>query len=147
MMKLRTKFLLFVIVIHLVTLVLSFVIFRGHKVLFIVSELFIGLSIVLSWQLYRALIRPLQTLLRGSEAIKDRDFNIKFVTTGTYEMDELIGVYNRMMDQLKLERTKGEEQHFFLSKLIDSSPTGIVILDHDGYIRQLNPKVLALPGL
>ena len=82
--------------------------------------------------------------MQGTEAIKDRDFNIKFVETGKYEMDQLINVYNQMIDQLRTERTKQEEQHFFLSKLINTSPTGILVLNHDGGIHQLNPKAIEL---
>jgi nitrogen fixation/metabolism regulation signal transduction histidine kinase len=85
--------------------------------------------------------------MRGVEAIKDRDFNIKFTFTGKHEMDQLISVYNQMIDQLRLERTKQEEQHFFLEKLIHTSPTGIVILDYDENIQQLNPKAIELLGI
>jgi two-component system nitrogen regulation sensor histidine kinase NtrY len=146
-MKLRTKYILFVVIIHLVTLVLSFLIFRDNKIFFIASEILILISVIITVQLYNELIQPLQTILRGLEAIKERDFNIKFVTTGKYEMDQLIGVYNQMMEQLKLERTKQEEQHFFLSKLINTSPTGILVLNHDGVIKQLNPKAIELLGV
>ena len=147
MMKLRSKYLLFVVIIHLAALVLSFIIFRDNEIFFIASEILILISIIIAWQLYGELIQPLQTILRGLDAIKERDFNIKFVTTGKYEMDQLIGVYNQMMEQLKLERTKQEEQHFFLSKLINTSPTGILVLNHDGCIQQLNPKATELLGI
>ena len=83
-------------------------------------------------------------LLQGTEAIKDRDFNIKFLSTGKYEMDELINVYNHMIDELRIERTKQEEQHFFLEKLIQTSPTGIIILDYEDHVQQINPKALEL---
>lgn len=83
-------------------------------------------------------------LLQGAEAIKDRDFNIKFLATGKYELDELIHVYNQMIDQLRTERTKQEQQHFFLEKLIYTSPTGIMILDYENIIKQANPKALQL---
>ena len=52
-------------------------------------------------------------LMQGTEAIKDRDFNVKFVETGKYEVDQLIKVYNEMIDGLRTERTKQEQQHFF----------------------------------
>src|SRR5450631_2053884 len=108
-MKLQTKYILFVVIIHLVALVLSFVIFRDNKIFFIASEILILISIIITLQLYKELLQPLQTLMRGVEAIKEHDFNIKFVRTGKYEMDQLISVYNQMMEQLKLERTKQEE--------------------------------------
>src|SRR5438045_9727191 len=83
-------------------------------------------------------------LMQGTDAIKDRDFNVKFVPTGKYEMDELINVYNHMIDELRIEKTKQEEQHFFLEKLIQTSPTGIIILDFEDYVQQIKPKALEL---
>jgi nitrogen fixation/metabolism regulation signal transduction histidine kinase len=85
--------------------------------------------------------------MSGVEAIKDKDFTTKFVTTGKHEMDQLISVYNQMIDVLRMERTKQEEQHFFLEKLIQTSPTGIIILDYDNKVQQLNPKAIQLLGV
>jgi PAS domain S-box-containing protein len=82
--------------------------------------------------------------MNGVEAIKDKDFNVKFVTTGKYEMDQLINVYNQMIDHLREERTRQEQQHFFLDKLIQTSPTGIIILDYDEKVQQVNPKACEL---
>jgi nitrogen fixation/metabolism regulation signal transduction histidine kinase len=82
--------------------------------------------------------------VQGAEAIKDRDFNVKFVPTGKYEMDQLINVYNQMIDELRTERTRQEQQHLFLEKLIHTSPTGILILDYDDRIHEVNPKALKL---
>ncbi|MDF2191121.1 ATP-binding protein [Paraflavitalea sp. CAU 1676] len=146
-MRLRTKYILFVGIIHLVTLVLTFIIFKEDKILFIASEVLVLLSLAFSWQLYRQLITPLKTLMQGIDAIRDRDFNVKFLTTGKYEMDELISVYNAMIDELREERTKQEQQHFFLEKLINTSPTGIIILDYDECIHQVNPQALRLLGM
>ena len=143
-MKLRIKYLLFVIILHLIALVLTYFIFETNKIYFIVSEVFVILSIVISWNLYRQLIQPLKSLMQGVDAIKDRDFNVKFLPTGKHEVDQLIDVYNQMIDQLRTERTLQEEQHFFLEKLIYTSPTGIIILDYDEHIQQINPKAMQI---
>lgn len=143
-MRLRTKYILFVVVIHLIALGLTYFIFVKSRIWFIVSEVLILFSVFLSWQLYRGLLRPLKSLRDGIEAIKDRDFTVKFAATGKHEMDELIFVYNAMIDELRTERTKQEEQHFFLEKLILTSPTGIIILDYDDHIQLLNPKAIEL---
>jgi two-component system nitrogen regulation sensor histidine kinase NtrY len=145
-MKLRTKYILFVFILHLVTLVLTYFIFESNKVMFLVAEVFIIISIIISWNLYRQLIQPMKSLMVGLDAIKDRDFNIKFSPTGKHEVDQLIGVYNQMIDQLRTERTLQEQQHFFLEKLIYTSPTGIVILDYDDHVQQINPKALQILG-
>jgi two-component system nitrogen regulation sensor histidine kinase NtrY len=142
-MKLSTKYILFVVLVHMVTITLTWFIF-DNKLFFIASEAFIILSLVIAMRLYAELIKPLKYLMQGVEAIKDKDFNVKFLPTGKPELDQLVGVYNQMIDQLRTERTRQEQQHFFLEKLIHTLPTGIVILDHDNRINQLNPKALQI---
>ena len=143
-MRLRTKYILFVVVIHSITIVLSYFAFETEKLYFILSEVFILCSLILCIGFYRQLIQPLNMLMTGVDAIRDRDFNVKFLETGAYEMDQLIAIYNRMIDHLREDRTSQEQQHFFLQKLINTSPTGIVILDYDENIHQANPKALDL---
>lgn len=139
-MRLKTKYILFISVLHLAFLGLSYLILKQDKLIFIISEILIIISVVVSIGLYQQLIQPLSYLKEGINAIKDRDFSVKFLLTGKKEMDELIEVYNEMMDALREERTRQEEQHFFLEKLILTSPTGIVVLDYDHQIKQINPK-------
>jgi nitrogen fixation/metabolism regulation signal transduction histidine kinase len=54
-------------------------------------------------------------------------------------MDVLIEVYNRMIETLREERLRHEEQNLLLGKLINASPSGIIILDFDGQIELMNP--------
>ncbi|PWK79171.1 PAS domain S-box-containing protein [Mucilaginibacter oryzae] len=146
-MKLRTKYILFVVMLHLLTLVLAWFIFINNKIYFIIAEAFVLISAAVAIQLYRQLVLPIKMLMQGVEAIKDKDFNVKFLTTGKLEVDVLINVYNQMMDELRTERTRQEQQHFFLEKLIYTSPTGIIILDFDDRIQQVNPKALQALGM
>jgi len=146
-MKLRTKYILFVVILHLLALVLTYFIFKDDSIYFIASEVVIIISIVIAWQLYRQLIQPLKTLMQGVDAIKDRDFNVRFLSTGKHEIDQLVDVYNQMMDELRSERIRQEQQHFFLEKLIFTSPTGIIILDYDNNIQQINPKAIQILGI
>jgi two-component system nitrogen regulation sensor histidine kinase NtrY len=145
-MKLRTKYILFVAIIHLVALAVTWFIFNKDRVWFIIAEVFVIISIVITIQLYNQLIRPIKTLMQGVDAIKDRDFNVKFLSTGKHEIDQLTDVYNQMMDELRTERTRQEQQHFFLEKLIFTSPTGIIILDYDDNVQQINPIALQIIG-
>ncbi|MCU0341613.1 MAG: ATP-binding protein [Spirosomaceae bacterium] len=143
-MPLRTKFIVFVVLIHLIVIGLSFYLFQSNIRYFILSELLILISIGLSWRLYQDLIQPINLLSSGMEALKDQDFNVKFVPTGKPETDQLINIYNQMIDQLREERTRQEQQNFFLEKLVQTSPTGILILDYDERVATLNPKALNL---
>ncbi|KAA0992333.1 sensor histidine kinase [Dyadobacter aurulentus] len=139
----RTKYIGYITVLHLVLIGLVYKILAQDKLLFIVSEVFLLLSAVVSIQLYRNFMQPIQFVKSGIEAIKDKDFSIKFVPTGKGEIDTLIEVYNLMIDQLREERTRLYEQHFFLEKLIEASPISIIILDYDNRIESLNLKAKA----
>lgn len=125
-------------------ILLTFWLLQANKALFILSEVLILFSLLISVQLYRDFIQPLKFLLTGAEAIKDQDFSVKFRKVGKFEMDKLIEVYNDMIDQLRKERLQVAEQHFFLDKLIQASPIAVVILDFDGRITNLNPKAQIL---
>lgn len=143
-MRLSTKYILFVVLVHIITLGLTWVIFDNNKLFFIAAEAIVIVSMVIAWRLYIELVKPLKYLAQGVEAIKDRDFNVKFLPTGKHEVDQLVDVYNQMIDELRTERTRQEQQHFFLEKLIHTSPTGIVILDYDNRIEHLNPRALQI---
>jgi two-component system nitrogen regulation sensor histidine kinase NtrY len=150
-MRLKLKYIIFIATLLLTCLVLSYFIFEEHKLLFILSELLIIACALIAISLYKQLIQPLINLQQGITAIKDQDFNVKFRPTGQREVDELVEVYNHMIDALRIERTAQQEQHFFLEKLIQTSPTAIIIMDFDEQFTQANPKAAEMladtPGL
>ena len=146
-MTLKLKFIVFIAVIHSVAIGLSFLILKDNKLFFIASELLILVSLIISWSLFNDLIQPLERLMTGVNAIKDKDFTVKFLKTNEIETDSLISVYNAMIDQLRTEKTQQEAQHYFLEKLVTTSPTGILILDFDSKVADLNPKCTEIIGL
>ncbi len=142
----RTQYIIYISVLHTVLIFLVYLLLFEDKLLFIASEIFLLLSVFVSIHLYRSFLRPNEFVKSGIEAIKEKDFTIKFVPTGKGEVDGLIEVYNLMIDQLREERTKQQAQHFFLVKLIAASPTAIVILDFDDCIASLNARATTLFG-
>jgi len=143
-MKLRLKFIFFVLILHLILVLLSLRLLQQYRLLFMGVEVLILVSVIVSIYLYKSFIRPLNLISAGIESLKDKDFNTKFVKVGQPEMDDLIGVYNRMIDELRIERVKLKEQHYFLNKLINASPSGIIVLDFEDRISHLNPSALSL---
>ncbi|GAB3551580.1 sensor histidine kinase [Spirosoma fluminis] len=140
----RSRFLLYITAVHAVIVYLTFRLLRENELLFIATEVLIGVSIVWAMQLYRQFKEPADFIASGIEAIKDKDFTIKFVPTGKREVDELITVYNLMIDQLRTERTRQMEQQFFLEKLIEAAPIAILIFDFDDRIASINPRASQL---
>jgi len=137
--SLKVKYIIFILVIHGSIAWLIYEVLGEKNWYFFLAEIGIIISLIWSYQLYRSFIRPLEFMASGVDAIRDKDFNIKFVKTGSREMDKLIDVYNDMIDNIRHERTTLQEQHYFLEKLIQASPTGIV-MEPD------TSKVIALRG-
>ena len=137
-MSLRLKFLLFVVIIHAVLIGLAAQLRTTNAPLFIGSEVLLLVSIILTVQLYRGFVRPFQLIAAGTAAIQAKDFSMKFVPVGQREMDQLITVYNQMIDALRRERISQHEKSVLLERLIQASPAGILILDFEGKIESLN---------
>ncbi|HEX4962840.1 MAG TPA: ATP-binding protein [Thermoanaerobaculia bacterium] len=146
-MSLRSKIILYLVLIHAVLAAISVFVLRENRLwLAAVEGLFI-LSIVLGGLLVRAFFVPLELIRTGAELIGERDFTSQFREVGQPEMDALIRIYNQMIGRLREERLKLQEQHYLLDRLLNASPAGIVTLDFDGRVTALNPaagKLLAV---
>ncbi|MEM1359520.1 MAG: ATP-binding protein, partial [Bacteroidota bacterium] len=143
----RVKFFLFVGFVLVLLGVLSYLLLKEQPYYFMAAEL--GIILLLFWAiyLYRSLTRTGRLLSTGLDAIEDKDFNLTLVKTGTKDLDQLIEVYNRMMENIRTERVAVQEQHYFLQKMINASPDGIIILDYDHRLNQFNPRAAQLFAL
>lgn len=102
------------------------------------SEVFVLISLFISVLIYQQFILPIRLMQAGTDAITDGDFSIKYLETGTREVDPLVRVFNSMIDELRKERILMTEQSYFLNRLIEVTPTGILILDYDGRLTNAN---------
>ncbi|HEX9457627.1 MAG TPA: ATP-binding protein [Thermoanaerobaculia bacterium] len=143
-MTLRTKLLLWFIALHLVFAGLAVVLLMENQTWLFAVELFFAVSVVISYRLVTALFVPLELIRTGSELISERDFTSRFVPIGQPEMDRLIEIYNTMIDRLRDERLAAEEQQQLLQKIVEASPSGIVICGFDGDVQQANPAAQPL---
>jgi len=153
-MSLRARLLLFLLPLYAVLVALAAQVRVSSPVLFVACELTIVASGVLTWQLYRGLLRPARLIEAGTAALAAQDFSLRFTPVGQPELDQLVAVYNRMLDALRQERISQHEQSILLERLVAASPAGILVLDFDGCISQANAAsartleqpLAALPG-
>jgi two-component system nitrogen regulation sensor histidine kinase NtrY len=137
-MSLRLKLLLSLLPLYAVLVALAAQVRTSSPGLFIACELTIVLSAVLTWQLYRGLLRPVRLIEAGAAALAAQDFSLHFRPVGQPELDQLVGVYNQMLDALRQERVSQHEQSVLLQRLIQASPAGILLLDFDDHIASAN---------
>lgn len=145
-MTLRTRFLLYLVVVHVVFAAVACWFLWQHRIWLIVVEAFFALSAFVGYKLVRGLFEPIRLLRSGAQFMNEGDFTTRFLETGAPELDGLVHIYNRMVDHLRDERVRSEEQQNFLRRVIDASPSGIVTLDFDARIAQINPSAARLLG-
>ena len=145
-MSLRTKLAGYLVCIHLACAAAGHLLIEGWQYL-LGFDLLLLASLLVGARLIQRFRVPFDLIHTGAELIGERDFTSKFTEVGQPEMDGLVRVYNRMIDQLREERTRLQEQHFFLEKILEASPSGIVTLDFDGKVAMANPSAARLLGV
>jgi PAS domain S-box-containing protein len=143
---LRRKLVVYLLLLHLVmAAVAGRVLWEERSWLLAIEGIFL-LSVVISVKLVRAFFVPLELIGTGAELIGERDFTSRFQPIGQPEMDALIGVYNRMIDQLREERLRVREKNDLLDRIVENSPGGVLICDLDDRVEDLNPGAGSLLG-
>jgi two-component system nitrogen regulation sensor histidine kinase NtrY len=138
-LSLRAKIIVYLVLIHAVLAAISVFVLRENRLWLAAVEGLFVLSIVLGVLLVRTFFVPLDLIRTGAELIGERDFTSQFREVGQPEMDALVRIYNQMIDRLREERLKLQEQHYFLEKILAASPAGVLTLDFDGRVSALNP--------
>jgi two-component system nitrogen regulation sensor histidine kinase NtrY len=138
-LSLRARFTLYLILVHALLAAAGVYFLRENRLwLFAVEAVFV-VSLASGVALVRRMFRALAFVAESAQFLNDSDYTTRFRDVGQPEIDRLIAVYNRMIDSLRTERQRVQEQHYFLGRILDVSPSGIVVLDLDGRIDLVNP--------
>jgi two-component system nitrogen regulation sensor histidine kinase NtrY len=137
--NLRRRAVAYLIVFHLIFAALAVYLFLRNPFWLLGIEAMFAVSLVVGLRLSNEMYRQIGLAAEGLRLIRDEEFTSRFLEVGQPEIDELIGVYNRMVDHLRDERVRLAEQHQFLSQVLHVSPSGVVILDFDKRVSSLNP--------
>lgn len=143
-MKSKILFWLLVILVFGALLSIGFLFYKTDIYKFMIIEGVAILAIILFIILYYRLIKPYQIIADGMELLKEQDFSTRLRLISDSEANKLISIFNKMMDQLKDERLQVREKKHFLDLLIQASPQGVIILDFDDHISEINPSGLRL---
>lgn len=145
--SLRSRLIGYILVLHLIFASLSIYLLIGNRtwrIWLIALEAAFLISFYTGLKLVRAIFGTLELISTGAEFMNDNDFTSRFREVGHPEMDKLVGIYNRMIDNLRDERTRLQEQNFFMEKIMQGSPSGILTLDFDRRITTANPAAVQI---
>ncbi len=139
-MSIKWKFIIWGLFFYLAIGFLLLQLLEYNKWYFLAGEVLLLASLVLFLVLYKQLVKPVETISSATNLLKEKDFNTRMSYVGQKEIDKLVEVYNKMSEQLHEERIKHEEKNLFLDRLIDASPSAILILDGNNHISKMNPS-------
>ena len=139
-MSLRLKFAIYLIAIHVLFAGVAVYLLLQNRIWLLAVEAIFVVSLVIGVRLISNLFGTIEMINTGAQFIRDHDFTSRFREVGQPEMDQLILIYNRMVDHLREERTKQQEQHYFLDRILKASPSGVLTLDLDGRVAMANPS-------
>ena len=146
-MRSKRLFWLLAVVVFGTTSFLGFSIRTIHPLLFYILEGIVVLEFILFFLLYQTLIKPYESLSAGVKLLQEQDFATRLRPVRNPEANRIIGIFNEMMTRLKEERLLIREKNQFLDLLINASALGLIILDYDEHISDINLSALRLLGI
>ena len=140
----RARFVLYLIAVHLLLAGLAGWLVARNRWWLLAAELVLVASFIVGLRLVRKFTASLEFVDESARLLEDSDFMSRVRDLGQPQVDRLIHVYNRMVDSLRVERVRLQEQHQFLSLVLHESPGGILVLDFDGHVALANPAASRL---
>lgn len=137
-MNLRRRFIVYLVVVHAMLAAASAYLLRQDRVWLVAVESTFLVTFAWGVLLVTRLSGSLAAVRESSQFLDEGELTTRFREAGHPDVDLLVRVYNRMVDSLRDERVALQEQQYFLGRLIDVSPAGVVILDHDGHVALVN---------
>jgi len=145
--SLRAKVITYLIVLHLAFAVAIVWAAGGVYTWLFAVEGVALVSLVVGLVLAGRVFRALGLSDEAARLIQEGDFTGRLRLIGDPAVDRLVSAHNTMVDTLRAERVRNQEQQHFLSTIIDTSPSGMVVLDFDGRVSDVNPAASRLLGI
>ena len=137
-MKLRYLFYILAFLQIVLLVLLFYFAAQSQNTLLYIGEGVVVVVLIFLVYFYYKVLKPLDTIGNGMDLLNEQDFSSKLRPVGQQESDRIVQVFNKMMDQLKDEKLRIQEQNRFLDLLISASPMGVVMLDFDEHITLMN---------
>ncbi|SHN44133.1 Histidine kinase-, DNA gyrase B-, and HSP90-like ATPase [Duganella sacchari] len=146
-MTLRWRLYGYLMAAHLLFLAITVLLFRTQPLLMLGLEAAVLLSLVLGIRLIRRALEPLGYTRHFHDLLQDQHYAARLQHSDDKELNELVQLFNTMLGALYQERLQIGEQQGFLDRLLEATPSAVIVFDFDGCISLLNASALALPGL
>jgi nitrogen fixation/metabolism regulation signal transduction histidine kinase len=145
--RLQTRLGAYLIALHLLLAGCAVLLLLDRPVLFVGAELLLAASLALGWWLVRRALEPLGYTRRFHDLLQDQQYAARLAAPGVTELDDLVGMFNGMLTALHRERLAIGEQQGFLERLLEATPSAVLVFDFDHAISLVNASASNLLGL
>lgn len=143
-MNLRRRVMIYLAMLHAMLAAMAWWLLQQNILWLIAIELVFVVSLAVGVAIFTRLSSALVTVRQSAQMLREGEFTTRFLEVGHPDVDTMIRVYNRMVDNLREERVRLQEQQYFLGQLLAASPGGVIVLDHDGRVSAVNPAAARL---
>lgn len=143
-MSLRHQLYGYLAVAHLLFLGLTITLFKQAPLLMLGLEAAVLLSFALGVRLIRRALEPLSYTRHFHDLLQDQHYAARLQQSGDPQLNELVQLFNTMLGALYQERLQLGEQQGFLDRLLEATPSAVIVFDFDGRISLLNASAQAL---
>jgi PAS domain S-box-containing protein len=88
--------------------------------------------------LARQITSPVTALVEAARAVRGGDLSYRVLTPATDEFATLVRAFNEMTENIQVSREELENRRRFIETVLESIPTGVISLGHDGTIQLVN---------
>jgi signal transduction histidine kinase len=137
--NLKRRLSIYLVVVHGMLAALAWWLLKQDVLWLVAIEVVFVLSLTVGITLVTRLSSTLATVRQSAQLLREGEFTTRFLEVGHPDVDSMIQVYNRMVDGLREERVRLQEQQYFLGQLLAASPAGVIVLRHDDQVASVNP--------
>ncbi|MFD2367793.1 sensor histidine kinase [Pseudoduganella sp. GCM10020061] len=146
-MSLRARLLAYLAGLHLVLFGLVALLWHAEPVRFIAAEAGLLASLVGGFFLLRQALEPLSYTRRFRDLLQDQQYANRLTPARDPGLDELVSLFNTLLATLHRERLEIGEQQGFLNRLLEATPSAVLVFDFDRRVSLLNASAATLLGL
>jgi nitrogen fixation/metabolism regulation signal transduction histidine kinase len=146
-MSLRTRLGAYLVLLHAALFALAALLLHERAVWFVAVELLLLASLAGGFHLLRQALEPLGYTQRLHDLLQDQHYAHRLATPKAGELEELVTLFNTLLATLHRERLEIGEQQGFLDRLLEATPSAVIVFDFDGRISLLNASAQSLHGL
>lgn len=138
-MSLQSRLQLYLALIHLTLLGVVLSLMQQQPWFMLGIEVLLLASWGVGVYLLRRAMLPLGFARQFHELLEEANYAVRMKPHRNRELNSLISLFNHLLEVMHEERLRLGEQRGFLDRLLEATPSAVIVFDYDGNISLMNP--------